>query len=171
MQKRFRKRAGDSRVRRAARRWRRASWRDAVGGSVLLGSASGLRSQLGVAVIVAKSGQSLSPIFQRPWTRRLTAGGAVLELVMDKLPTTPSRLEPPGIAGRLVLGALAAALYAQTRRAPWPPAAGIGAASAIVAAKIGHDLRAQLAQHAPDPAIAVVEDAVAFGLATAGATG
>jgi uncharacterized membrane protein len=88
---------------------------------------------------------------------------------MDKLPNTPSRLEAPGIAGRLVLGALAASLYAQTRRAPWPQAAGVGAASAIVAAKVGHDLRAQLAQHAPDPVIAVVEDALAFGLATAGA--
>jgi hypothetical protein len=49
------------------------------------------------------------------------------------------------------------------------PAAAIGAASAIVAAKIGHDVRAQLAQHVPDPAVAVVEDAIAFGLATAGA--
>ena len=94
---------------------------------------------------------------------------AVGELIADKLPNTPSRLEPAGIVGRLALGALAASLYAQTRRAPWPPAAGIGAASAIVAAKVGHDLRAQLAKQVPDPAVAVVEDTVALTLATQGA--
>jgi uncharacterized membrane protein len=135
----------------------------------LLGSASGLRSQLGVAVIVAGADPSLSPIFRHTWTKRLLIAAAAGELVADKLPNTPSRLEPAGIAGRLALGALAASLYAQTRQAPWMPAAAIGAASAIVAAKIGHDVRAQLAQHAPDPAVAVVEDAIALGLATAGA--
>jgi uncharacterized membrane protein len=92
------------------------------------------------------------------------------ELVVDKLPTTPSRLEPPGFIGRLVLGALAAGLCAQTHRARWLPIAALGAASAGVAAKVGHDVRAQLAQHLPDPAIAVAEDAVALGLAVAGAS-
>jgi hypothetical protein len=46
----------------------------------------------------------------------------------------------------------------------------IGASSAAVAAKLGHDARARLARHAPDPAVAVVEDALAFGLAAAGAS-
>jgi uncharacterized membrane protein len=92
------------------------------------------------------------------------------ELVVDKLPRTPSRLEPAGLAGRLVLGATAAGLFARTRRDPWLPAAAIGAASAIVSAKIGHDVRARLAQHVPDPAVAIVEDALAFGLAVAGAS-
>jgi uncharacterized membrane protein len=146
------------------------TWRDAVVGSVLLGAAAGARSQLGVATVVARSDPSLPPIFRQPWTRRLLVAAAVGELVGDKLPNTPSRLEPPGIAGRLVLGALAAGLFAQTRRASWLPAAGIGAASAIVAAKIGHDVRARLAQHVPDPAVAVVEDALAFGLAVGGAS-
>jgi uncharacterized membrane protein len=91
------------------------------------------------------------------------------ELVADKLPMTPSRLEPQGIIGRFVLGALAAGLFAQTRQAPRLPAAAIGAASAIVAAKIGHDLRAQAAKQVPDPAVAVVEDTVALSLATEGA--
>jgi uncharacterized membrane protein len=142
--------------------------RSAVLGSVLLGAASGARSQLGVATVVARSDPSLPPLFRRPWTRRLLLVGAAGELVMDKLPTTPSRLEPPGIAGRLALGALAAGLFAQTRQAAWLPAAAMGAASAAVAAKVGHDVRARLAQHVPDPAVAVVEDALALGLAAAG---
>jgi len=146
------------------------TWRDAVVGSLLLGAASGARGQLGVATVVARSDPSLPGIFRQPWTRRLLVAVAAGELVVDKLPTTPSRLELAGIASRLALGALAAGLFARTRRAPWLPAAALGAASAIVAAKIGHDVRARLAQHVPDPAVAVVEDSVAFGLAVAGAS-
>ena len=149
---------------------RPTSRRDVVVRSMLLGAASGARSQLGVATVVARSDPSLPPIFRQPWTRRLLVAAAAGELVGDKLPATPSRLEPPGIAGRLALGALAAGLFARTRRAPWLPAAAIGASSAAVSAKIGHDVRARLAQHAPDPAVAVVEDALAVGLAAAGAS-
>ena len=169
IQKRFRKRARYSGARRAVRRWRGTSWRDALGGSVLLGAASGLRGQIGVAVIAVRSDPSLPPILRHRWSRRVLVAAAVGELIADKLPSTPSRLEPPGIVGRLVLGALAAGLFAQTRQAPWPPASGIGAASAIVAAKIGHDIRAQLAKQVPDPAVAVVEDTVALSLAIEGA--
>jgi uncharacterized membrane protein len=92
------------------------------------------------------------------------------ELVADKLPNTPSRLTPPGIAARVVLGALAAGLFADARRASWPSAAAIGATSAVAAAKAGHDVRARLALQAPDPAVAVLEDALALGLAAAGAS-
>jgi uncharacterized membrane protein len=144
--------------------------RGAVVGSVFLGAASGLRGQLGVATLVARSDPSLPPIFRQPWTRRLLVVAAAGELVVDKLPGTPSRLAPPGFAGRLAMGALAAGLFAQTRRAPWLPPAAIGASSAAVAAKIGHDVRARLAHHAPDPAVAVVEDALALGLAGVGAS-
>jgi uncharacterized membrane protein len=137
---------------------------------VFLGAASGLRAQLGVATVVARSDPSLPPLFRQPWTRRLLMAAAAGELVGDKLPATPSRLAPAGIAARLALGALAAGLFAQARRAPWLPAAAIGASSAAVAAKFGHDMRARLAHHAPDPAVAVVEDALALGLAAAGAS-
>ena len=148
----------------------RSGRRVAVVGSVALGAASGLRGQLGVAAVVVRSDPSLPPIFRKPWTRRLLVAAAAGELVVDKLPATPSRLAPAGFTGRLVMGALAAGLFAQTRQAPWIPAAAIGASSAGVAAKLGHDLRARLARHAPDPAVAVVEDAVALGLAAAGAS-
>jgi uncharacterized membrane protein len=140
-------------------------------GSVFLGASSGLRGQMGVATVAVRSDPSLPRIFRQPWTRRLLVAAAAGELVVDKLPNTPSRLEPAGIAGRLVLGALAAGLGARSRQAPWPPAAAIGASSAIVSAKVGHDVRAHFARNVPDPAVAVVEDAVAVGLAVAGARG
>lgn len=145
-------------------------WRRGIVASMLLGAASGLRSQLGVATVVARSDSSLPQIFRHPLTRRLLLVAAAGELIADKLPATPSRLAPPGIAGRLLLGALAAGLFAETQRAPWRPAAAIGASSAAVAAKLGHDLRARLARHAPDPAVAVAEDALALGAAVAGAS-
>jgi uncharacterized membrane protein len=138
--------------------------------SVFLGAASGLRSQLGVAAVVVRSDRSLPPVVRSSWTKRLFVAGAALELVVDKLPVTPSRLEARGLAPRLALGALAAGLAAHTRQAGWFPAAVIGASSAAVAAKVGHDVRARLARHAPDPAVAVVEDAVALTLAAAGSS-
>ena len=65
-------------------------------GSVLLGAASGLRAQIGLAMLVARQDPSLPPFLQRPWTRRLLVAGAGGELVMDKLPSIPSRLVRTG---------------------------------------------------------------------------
>jgi uncharacterized membrane protein len=135
---------------------------------VFLGAASGLRSQIGVTTVVVRSASSLPSLFRQPWIKGFLVAAAAGELVVDKLPTTPSRLAPPGLAARLVLGALAAGLFGQTQKAPWLPGAAIGALSAAFTAKVGHDIRARLAHHAPDPAIAVVEDALALGLAAAG---
>ena len=154
----------------AVMRRRRTTWRDVAAPSLFLGAASGLRSLTGLATVVARSDPSLPEIFLQPWTRRLVIATAAGELVVDKLPATPSRLAPPSIVARLAFGALAAGVFARTRRAPWLPAAAIGASAAAVAAKIGHDVRARLAKHAPDAAVAVVEDELALGLAAAGAS-
>jgi uncharacterized membrane protein len=138
--------------------------------SVTLGAATGLRSQLGLAAVVARSDPSLPSMFRNPGIRRLLLTVAAGELVIDKLPATPSRLAPQGIVPRLALGALVASLSAQTRQASWLPAAAVGATSAAIAAKLGHDARARLAQHAPDLAVAVAEDALALAAAVAGAS-
>ena len=144
--------------------------REIVVGSLLLGAASGLRSQLGLATLVARSDPLLPRILALPWTRRLLVAAAAGELAGDKLPNTPSRLPPIGISSRLVLGGLVAALFAKTRQGPGPAAAAVGGASALASAKVGHDVRAWVAQYAPDPAVAVVEDALALGLSAAGAS-
>jgi hypothetical protein len=67
---------------------------------------------------------------------------------------------------------LAAGPSAQTRQASWLPAATLGASSAAIAAKLGHDVRARLARHAPDVAVAVAvaEDVLALEAAVAGAS-
>ena len=138
--------------------------------SVTLGAATGLRSQLGVASVVARSHPDLPSILRHPWIRRLVLAAAAGELVVDKLPGTPSRLAPRGIIPRLALGALAAGLSAQTRQASWLLASAIGASSAAVAARLGHDVRARLARRAPDLPVALVEDALAIAAAAAGAS-
>ena len=138
--------------------------------SVILGAATGLRSQLGVASVVARSDPSLPSMLRHPWIRRLVLAAAAGELVVDKLPGTPSRLAPRGIIPRLALGALAASLSAQTRQASWLPAAALGASSAAIAARLGHDVRARLARQAPDLAVALAEDALAIAAAAAGAS-
>ena len=138
--------------------------------SATLGAATGLRSQLGVASVVARSHPDLPSILRHPWIRGLVLAAAAGELVVDKLPGTPSRLAPRGIIPRLALGALAACLSAQTRQASWLPASAIGASSAAVAARLGHDVRARLARQAPALPVALAEDALAVAAAAAGAS-
>jgi len=110
-------------------------------------------------------------IAQPPLSRTITLlerrlGVALLERTSRKVTLTDAGAVLLADA-RAILGALAAGLFAQTRNAPWLPSAAVGALSAAVAAKVGHDMRAQLSHHAPDPAIAVVEDGLALGLAAA----
>jgi uncharacterized membrane protein len=138
--------------------------------SMTLGAATGLRSQLGMATVVARSDPSLPSMFRHPWIRRLVLAAAAGEIVVDKLPGAPSRLAPRGIVPRLALGALAAGLSARTRRGSWLRAAAVGASSAAVAARLGHDVRARLARQAPALAVALAEDALALAVAAAGAS-
>ena len=87
------------------------------------------------------------------------------ELVGDKLPKTPSRLEPPGLIARIALGAVAGAVLARVASRPMVPAALVAASAAVVSAKVGHDLRSRASQHLPPLAVAVAEDVLAIGLA------
>lgn len=79
--------------------------------AALLGLASGGRSTIGLAALAVSAGDSGSALTGR-WTRRLAGAACLAELVGDKLPQTPSRLEPPGSIPRLVLGAVSGAVLA-----------------------------------------------------------
>jgi uncharacterized membrane protein len=84
------------------------------------------------------------------------------ELIVDKLPIVPSRTSSPPLFGRAASGAfVGAALFAsEGRRAATGGA--LGAAAAVASAYAGERLRAQIGQltGAPDPAVALLEDAV-----------
>lgn len=145
------------------------TWRRMAAGSVLLGAATGLRSQIGVATLVVRGDPNLPAALRSAWAPRVAVAAAGGELVSDKLPSTPSRLAPPGLIARLAFGALAAGLHARTRGGAVVPAAALGASAAVVAARLGHDIRAGFSKRAPAIA-ATVEDELALGLAIAGAT-
>jgi uncharacterized membrane protein len=79
------------------------------------------------------------------------------ELVTDKLPITPSRLEPPALAGRAVSGAITGGVIGGRAGLP------LGAAAAIAGSYAGARVRG----NRPGFMTAVLEDAVAVGLALA----
>jgi uncharacterized membrane protein len=84
------------------------------------------------------------------------------EMFVDKLPAVPSRTSLPPLLGRAVSGGLVgAALFAsEGRRAATGGA--LGGAAAVASAYAGEQLRAQVGQltGVPDPAVALLEDAV-----------
>lgn len=94
----------------------------------------------------------------------VTTPMAIGELIVDKLPSTPDRTDPPGLAARAVSGAISGAALAGGRS--WP-AALAGAMGAVVATYAGYTLREKLADAlGHDFPVAAVEDLIAFGGAT-----
>jgi hypothetical protein len=148
-----------------------------LGGAALVGVASGLRSTSGIGTIIWRGGPRMVGAFRHPAARSAAATAVGVEMVLDKMPFTGSRLEPPGLIARAAFAAVAAGLLARagmTSRQEVTANAVIGLAmatagmSALVAAKAGHDWRAALAKEYPDTVIAIGEDVVALSFATAG---
>ena len=91
------------------------------------------------------------------------------ELIGDKLPMTPSRLERGPKMGRFIIGGLAGAAVAVDAGRPWAAGALAGIAGAGLGAYGGYHLRRWLgaASGVPDPVIAIGEDAAAIGIGVA----
>lgn len=134
-----------------------------------LGAVSGLRSMQGVAWVSQElAGRRFhfrATRLQR-WLAEDTvsvvlAGLAVGEVVADKLPNVPPRIAPGPLLGRAALGAVVGAVAGGREQAI--PGAAIGAGAAVLAAFAGWFLRSELsrARMLPDPALALVEDALA----------
>ncbi len=139
-----------------------------------LGAASGSRSAAGVTAVALTSargdrGALASGLGSTAGT--VTSGVLALgELVADKLPTTPSRLGPPSLGGRLALGGTSAAAVARRDgHDPTLPAL-VGAASALGAAALGTWLRGVAARRfGSDKPGAFAEDGLAAALGWLGA--
>ena len=89
---------------------------------------------------------------------------AVLELVADKLPKTPSRTSPPGLIARLVMGGLAGACVAAAGKEEALLGAVVGAVGGIVGCFGGYEARTRLvrALGTQDIYVATIEDLVAI---------
>jgi uncharacterized membrane protein len=136
--------------------------------AAVLGAATGMRSTVALAALVFRRSDGLPAVLRHPAARRIAATADGAELVVDKLPGTPSRLNPPGLTGRLISASLAGAVLARSEHRGSIPSMLTASVAALAAAKICHDARAALARRLPDPVVAVAEDALAIGLAAIG---
>lgn len=137
--------------------------------AAIAGTATGLRSTVAVAALVARRGRGLPSLLTGRVARPAAGAAVASELVIDMLPSTPSRLSPPGLVGRLVFAGAAGALIARAAGRAVLPAAAVACAAAVASAKAGHDARVALAERFPPAAVAVAEDLVALTLAAAAA--
>ncbi|MGI9156792.1 MAG: hypothetical protein ACR2FG_09175 [Marmoricola sp.] len=129
--------------------------------SLLLGVATGSRSSLGLA----------GAAFTAPASRFATIGRAVAtvavgaELVVDKLPQTPSRLEREGLGARFGSAVVGATALASRENAVADLPVALGAVGAAVGAFAGAAWR-EASALSETPA-ALIEDVAALGLARA----
>lgn len=138
----------------------------------LIGVVSGLRSLTAPAVVAWAAHrnwlnlQNTSLSFMGSTVALILFGLlAVVELVADQLPSTPSRLKPPGLIARIVLGGLSGSALAVAGGQSLAIGAGLGAAGGIAGAFGGYQVRTGLvrALKVPDIVIALLEDAAAVG--------
>lgn len=130
-----------------------------------LGLATGARASAALTALTWTAGGRDPSWLAHPVTKALASVLSAGESVADQLPSTPSRLEPAGIAPRLLLSAGAGALLAHRYRRPLWWGAAIATAGAGVGALGGLRFRALAASAlGSDHPGAVAEDAVVVGL-------
>jgi uncharacterized membrane protein len=89
---------------------------------------------------------------------------ALVELVADKLPNTPSRTAPPGLIARMMLGGLCGACLAVAGSQSAVIGALLGLVGGVAGAFGGYQARTRLVKmfKVPDFVVAVAEDVVAI---------
>ena len=155
--------------------------RSAPARALMIGAAAGLRSQTPTAVLAWHRDDAPLlarwkrwPLFRSTWGRRLLMLSGAGEMVVDKLPGLPPRTDPGPLFGRLLFGGIAGATLGSERPGKGPMIRGalLGMAGAGVGATAGTKGRAAVAEKSglPDPAVAVIEDAVVVALANRAVT-
>ena len=86
------------------------------------------------------------------------------ELIMDKLPMTPSRKKTGPFTGRVIIGALSGVALAIAGRQSIPLGAIMGALGAVAGTLGGYEFRTRLVKllNCPDFVVAMIEDAIAI---------
>ncbi len=140
----------------------------------LLGVSTGLRSftPLATAAWFAHTGKlpvqgTWASWLAHPTAVALLTAAAVGEYVGDKMPNTPDRTAPLGLAGRLTLGGLVGAIVATAYKRPLAGGIALGALGAAVGTYAGFYARKGLSQGAGlnDIPVAITGDAAAVALA------
>ncbi len=133
--------------------------------SFLIGLVAGARSMTPLAAVSAAARRGALPpdngaaaLLANPWVSRGAVALAAGELLGDKLPAAPNRTSLPGLAGRIVSGALAgAALAPRNRRVA---AALRGAAGAVAGGYLSFGARKEAMRRFGQTSTGLVEDAI-----------
>jgi uncharacterized membrane protein len=131
--------------------------------AAMVGFATGSRSATGLAAF-AHTRYAGTP--HATLAHRLSGAAIIIEAILDKLPTTRSRLKPPSVVARMATGGLAA--YGIAHRSDQENtvvAVGIGWATALAGSYAGARYRSACTDMAPAIPCALAEDAVAGVLA------
>ena len=140
--------------------------------SLLIGAVAGMRSMTPIAAVSAAQNRGDLPedngapaLLGHPAVAAGLLALAAGELVGDKLPSAPDRIIVPGMAARLVTGAIAgAALAPRDRRVA---AAALGAAGAFAASYLTFNARVAAMRRFGQVPTGLIEDAIAVGAAAA----
>jgi uncharacterized membrane protein len=138
--------------------------------ALLIGVVAGLRTMTAPAAVAWATyfgwldlGGSWLAFLGNVWARWILTALALVELVTDQLPSTPSRTVPVQFGARILTGALSGAAVASAG-GNWVGGLLAGAAGAVAGTLGGRAFRARLAAAFDgDRPAAFVEDAVAVG--------
>jgi uncharacterized membrane protein len=135
-----------------------------------IGAVAGLRALTAPALLAWAAKYRLIRLGSSPFATIISATAskritdfAVSELIADKLPFTPSRLNAAPLASRIVSGAICGATIYGVVKRPLTEGAVLGGLGAIAGAFAGYHMRKKLSRGMPDLGVAVLEDAFAIG--------
>jgi uncharacterized membrane protein len=138
--------------------------------ALLIGVVAGLRAMTAPAAVAWAAylgwlnlGGSWLAFLGNVWARWILTALALVELVTDQLPSTPSRTVPVQLGARIVMGAVSGAAVGAAGRS-WVGGLVAGVIGAVIGTLGGRAARARLAAaFGSDRPAAFVEDAVAVG--------
>jgi len=138
--------------------------------ALIVGGVAGLRSLTAPAAVSWAShlgrlhlDTTWLALFGYAWTPWILTLLAIGELIVDQLPSTPSRTAPPGFGTRIVTGAASGAAVG-TAGGTMVGGLVAGIAGALIGTLAGHAFRAWLAAaFGRDRPAAFIEDTIALG--------
>src|SRR5438045_1321302 len=132
--------------------------------AVGIGVVAGLRPMTAPAVIAYAAKRRWIRLGSSPFARLISASAseritqlAISELIVDKLPFTPSRLSAGPLAWRVVSGAICGAAVSGAMKRQPAEGAAFGGLGAIVGAFAGYHVRKRLSRDMPDFAVGLLE--------------
>src|ERR1700687_856715 len=138
--------------------------------AVGIGVVAGLRTLTAPALLAWAVKRRWIHLGNSPFARIISAKAskqitdlALSELIADKLPSTPSRLNAWPLASRIVSGVVCGATIYGAMERTLAEGAALGGAGAIAGAFAGYHMRKRLSREIPDLEVAVLEDALAIG--------